>query len=333
MHFNPLNGDYARETRRGEKIEHHVRLSDDQYFYYNFAERNMACFSLGLQKMSCFKNQHQEKAKGRDLVVQSADGGEDILDAASASTAKHLVVMVNGLVGSAEDWTFAADQFVKKFPDKVIVHRSKSNHSRLTFDGVDKMGERLAKELPFLCGFPFLEKRASQTAHWIVGRTGRHLFLTDNDDGLPPLLLRMVDDFDDLHFISALRAFKRRVAYANASFDYMVGWRTSSIRRQDELPKINRHIKNETYPHIVNSEVEKVENHSPKASSAMEGQTVDVEEKMIRGLTQVPWERVDVSFHRSRQRYIAHNAIQVKRYWMKSGGADVVYHMIDNFLV
>ena len=33
-------------------------------------------------------------------------------------------------------------------------------------------------------------------------------------------------------------------------------------------------------------------------------------EEMIRGLTQVTWERVDVSFHKSRQRYIAHNTIQ-----------------------
>ena len=32
---------------------------------------------------------------------------------------------------------------------------------------------------------------------------------------------------------------------------------------------------------------------------------------MIRGLTQVPWERVDVSFRKSRQKYIAHNTIQV----------------------
>ncbi|CAN6455559.1 unnamed protein product [Victoria cruziana] len=352
------------------------------------------CFGLGLQKMNCFKGckrahgvfrtQDKEKAKGHHSVVESTEDGEDILDAASASIAvegspEHLVVMVNGLVGSAGDWTFAADQFVKKFPDKVIVHCSKSNYSRLTFDGVDKMGERLAeevksvtmhrqgvqkvsfiahslggliaryaigrlyvpppndkpptandncsennvplqpqeknqggtiaglepmnfitlatphlgskgnKQLPFLCGFPFLEKRASQTAHWIVGRTGRHLFLTDNDDELPPLLLRMVGDSGDLNFISALRAFKRRVAYANASFDYMVGWRTSSIRRQHELPK------------------------------------------MIRGLTQVSWERVDVSFHRSRQRYVAHDAILVKRYWMNSGGADVVCHIIDNF--
>lgn len=33
-------------------------------------------------------------------------------------------------------------------------------------------------------------------------------------------------------------------------------------------------------------------------------------EEMIRGLTQIPWERVDVSFQKSRQRYIAHNTIQ-----------------------
>lgn len=131
----------------------------------------------------------------------------------------------------------------------------------------------------------------------IVGRTGKHLFLTDNDDGKPPLLLRMVDDCDDIKFRfdfliqpfvfinleglsknsdqyniafgfscrSALRSFRRRVAYANANFDRilscsfvtlffyiswalaheyltsskdMVGWRTSSIRRQRELPKV-----------------------------------------------------------------------------------------------
>jgi len=33
---------------------------------------------------------------------------------------------------------------------------------------------------------------------------------------------------------------------------------------------------------------------------------------MIRGLTQVPWERVDVSFQKSSQRLIAHNTIQVQ---------------------
>lgn len=355
-----------------------------------------------------------------------ADGGRvDVFNSAPWAVPAHLVIMVNGLVGSAADWRYAAEQFVKKLPDKVIVHRSECNSSRMTFDGVDLMGERLAeevlavvrqrpevqkisfvahslggliaryaigrlyenslnlepasltgnslseehkkylvqgneqpheakiaglepinfitfatphlgsrghKQLPFLCGLPFLERRASQTAHLIAGRSGKHLFLTDNDDGKRPLLLRMVNDSEDLKFISALCAFKRRVAYANANYDHMVGWRTSSIRRQHELPKSNLVI-DEKYPHIVYVEQETMDDIHRKESSVVGGQTMDLEEEMIRGLTQVPWERVDVSFHKSRQRYIAHNTIQVKSYWLNSDGADVVFHMIDNFLL
>lgn len=59
----------------------------------------------------------------------------------------------------------------------------------------------LFPQLPFLCGLPFLERRAPQTAHLIAGKSGKHLFLTDNDDGKPPLLLRMVNDSDDLKFM------------------------------------------------------------------------------------------------------------------------------------
>lgn len=323
-------------------------------------------------------------------------------------------------ISSAADWRYAAEQFVKNLPDKVIVHRSECNPSRLTFDGVDRMGERLAeevmdvikhwegvskisfvahslgglvaryaigrlyrlssktesaslpsynsnweaknaatheasigglepinfvtfatphlgsrghKQLPLLCGLPFLEKSASQTAHWIAGRSGKHLFLTDNDDGKPPLLLRMVNDYDDLHFMSALHSFKRRVAYANANYDHVVGWRTSSIRRQNELPKSNVLMNDMKYPHIVYIERGITEDGTSKASSSVGTQVIDLEEEMIRGLNQVSWERVDVSFHKSRQRYVAHNTIQVKSYWLNSDGADVVQHMIDNFLL
>ncbi|XP_029122115.1 putative lipase ROG1 isoform X2 [Elaeis guineensis] len=285
--------------------------------------------------MSCFKD---PMGKVKKVEVETVHGGEDLWDVASTaergSFPEHLVIMVNGLIGSAEDWRFAAEQFVKKLPNRVIVHRSECNTSRLTFDGVDLMGERLAeevrsvvrqrggvqkisfvahslggliaryaigrlyepiteveplagaknqfdedgslegriaglepmnfitfasphlgsrghKQIPFLCGLPFLEQRASETAHLIVGRTGKHLFLTDNDDGKPPLLLRMVDDCDDIKFRSALRSFKRCVAYANANYDHIVGWRTSSIRRQHELPKHHLLVKDEKYPHIV----------------------------------------------------------------------------------
>ncbi|XP_073142978.1 putative lipase YDR444W [Henckelia pumila] len=360
--------------------------------------------------------------KDRMVEIETADGGEDIFDAAAESVAQpdHLVIMVNGLIGSSEDWRYAAEQFVKKLPNKVIVHRSECNSSMLTFDGVDRMGERLAeevidvirrwhgvrkisfvahslgglvaryaigrlyelsaktgstkfpgygsheeinvsskhrnqigglepmnfitfatphlgsrghKQLPFLCGLPFLEKSASQTAHWIAGRSGKHLFLTDEDDGRPPLLLRMVNDSDDIHFISALRSFKRRVAYANANYDHVVGWRTSSIRRPDELPKSNLLVSDTKYPHIIYVEQRMTENEPSKASSAVGTQVIDLEEEMIRGLNQVSWDRIDVSFHKSKQRYVAHNTIQVKSYWLNSDGADVVQHMIDCFLL
>ncbi|KAG9456010.1 hypothetical protein H6P81_000518 [Aristolochia fimbriata] len=376
-----------------------------------------------VRRMGCFND--RTAGDGPRMESESVPGGEDVWAfSADAKYPDHLVVMVNGIVGSAEDWRYAAEQFVNKLPDKVIVHRSECNSSRLTFDGVDLMGERLAEEvlsvvrrrpgvrkisflahslggliaryaigklyvpvsnreavvaagnhsgeeyissstqclerhreghlaglepmnfitfatphlgsrghrqLPFLCGLLFLERRASETAHWIVGRTGKHLFLTDRDDGRPPLLLRMVKDCDDIKFISALRSFKRRVVYANANFDHMVGWRTSSIRRQNELPKQHLLANDEKYPHIVHIEREISSNND--RASFLDNQATDMEEEMIRGLNQVPWERVDVSFLKSRQRYIAHSTIQVKTYWINSDGKDVIFHMIDNFLL
>lgn len=146
---------------------------------------------------------------------------------------------------------------------------------------------------------------------------------------------------------SALRAFKRRVAYANANFDRilhwvylafkvltshiycifivcfwtmkilfmlnylkdMVGWRTSSIRRQHELPKVklshsnlfqrwhfflaqfltlifffihfhlqsNLLVIDEKYPHIVHVKQETFDDVHNNASSAAEDQNIDLE--------------------------------------------------------
>ncbi|KAF6138545.1 hypothetical protein GIB67_022579 [Kingdonia uniflora] len=387
---------------------------------YNNCDRNMVCCKkrdfVGNMGLGCFKN-------NRDLEVEAVHGsGEEMWDAGEVGLSKqfpeHLVIMVNGIIGSVGDWRYGAEQFVKRLPDKVIVHRSECNSARLTFDGVDLMGERLAeevlsvvrrrpgirkisfvahslgglvarycvgrlyepspetefldfpgknsseehsrqklrkgrvagleplnfitfatphlgsrgnKQLPLLCGLPFLEKSASKTAHWIVGRTGKHLFLTDQDAGRSPLLLRMATDCDDLKFISALRAFDRCVTYANANYDHMVGWRTSSIRRQHELPQSRHLVKSEKYPHILYVKGESDEDTHKKASSRVRDQIIELEEDMIKGLTQVSWERVDVSFKKSTQRLIAHSTIQVKSYWLNSDGADVVLHMIDNF--
>jgi hypothetical protein len=317
--------------------------------------------------VGCFAGKPRKKVEV-EMQVETVSGGggagygfESVIKNVQA---EHLVIMVNGIIGSAADWRYAADQLVMKIPGQVLVHRSESNYSRLTFEGVDRMGERLADEvihvierwpnvskisfvahslgglvaryaigrlyskvpvsvnsssgdqhisnlaecqqhyedriaglepmnfitfatphlgsrghrqLPFLCGLPFLERSASQTAHWLVGRSGKHLFLTDNDNGKPPLLLEMVNDSDNLKFMSALRCFKRRTAYANASFDHVVGWRTSSIRRQHELPEANALVKDEKYPHIVYVERETYEDVQKKTSSLAGTQIVDIE--------------------------------------------------------
>ncbi|KXG31135.2 hypothetical protein SORBI_3004G296500 [Sorghum bicolor] len=236
--------------------------------------------------------------------------------AEAAAGPDHLVVMVHGIVGSTADWKFGAEQFDKLLSDKVIVHCSNRNMHKLTLDGVDVMGERLAqevieeinrrpyikkisfvahsvgglvaryaigrlykspkptsentpqtpddnnrgtihgleavnfitvasphlgsrgnKQVPFLFGVTAIENFACHIIHLIFGRTGKHLFLADNNDGKPPLLQRMVDNWGDLQFMSALQAFKRRVAYSNVGHDHIVGWRTSSIRKDSELPK------------------------------------------------------------------------------------------------
>ncbi|KAA8539762.1 hypothetical protein F0562_026454 [Nyssa sinensis] len=99
------------------------------------------------------------------------------------------------------------------------------------------LGSRGNKQVPFLFGVTAFEKTASRVIHWIFRRTGQHLFLTDDDDGMPPLLRRMLEDHGECYFMSALSSFKRRVAYSNVGYDHIVGWRTSSIRRNSELPK------------------------------------------------------------------------------------------------
>lgn len=320
-------------------------------------------------------------------IEESATGGADVWSPNSSSSAvDHLVVMVHGILGSTANWKFAAAQFVRTIPDKVIVHCSESNMHKLSLDGVDVMGERLAMEIievvnkrheikkisfvshsvgglvarytigrlyrpadtdilnvenskgtmvgleamnfitiasphlgsrgnrqvPFLFGVTAIEKVAFHVIHWLFGRTGKHLFLSDNDKGKPPLLLRMINDHSDLHFMSALNSFRRRVAYSNVGYDHIVGWRTSSIRRKSELPMWEE-PECKRYPHIVYQELSKGCVHSEDSIDVLvvDGKCDMLEEKIVTALTRFSWERVDVSFHNSRQRFDAHNAIQV----------------------
>ncbi|KAL3837864.1 hypothetical protein ACJIZ3_022455 [Penstemon smallii] len=341
--------------------------------------------------------------------TEAAHGGEDVYSCkeSDALSADHLVVMVHGILGSASDWKFGAEQFVKMLPDKVFVHCSERNVAK-SLDGVDVMGERLAEEVleviqskpnlrkisfiahsvgglvarytigklyrpsereggqklstnagdeeseatiaglqpvnfitvatphlgsrghkqvgsfyiyvPFLFGVPALERTASLIIHWIFRRTGRHLFLTDDDQGKLPLLRRM----------SALRCFERRVAYSNVRYDHIVGWRTSSIRRNSELPQWEDSV-DEKYPHVVYEERCKAYDGEQCESTTEDDGLDELEETLVNGLSRVSWEKVDVSFHNSKLKNAAHSVIQVKEHYMHSEGADIIQHMIDHF--
>uniref|UniRef100_K3YU24 DUF676 domain-containing protein n=1 Tax=Setaria italica TaxID=4555 RepID=K3YU24_SETIT len=321
---------------------------------------------------------------GGDRREAAAEEDPAAAPAPAGAGPDHLVVMVHGIVGSTADWKFGAEQFDKLLSDKVIVHCSNRNMRKLTLDGIDVMGERLAqevieeinrrpyikkisfvahsvgglvaryaigrlyrppkqtsenapqslsdnnrgtihgleavnfitvasphlgsrgnKQVPFLFGVTAIENFACCIIHLIFGRTGKHLFLTDYDDGKPPLLQRMVDNWGDLQFMSALQAFRRRVAYSNACYDHIVGWRTSSIRQDSELPKWVDST-NKIYPHIVYEELSKAE----APNQCVDTDNCTLEERLLRGLKRVSWEKVDVSFHNSKVRSAAHSVIQ-----------------------
>ncbi|KAJ6961047.1 hypothetical protein NC652_000051 [Populus alba x Populus x berolinensis] len=304
-------------------------------------------------------------------------------------SADHLVIMVHGILGSNADWKFGAEQFVRTLPDKVFVHCSEKNMFRLTLDGVDVMGERLAeevleviqrkqnlsedficctfcgrisgqicnwkmyrppkkenvadstddtneddikatigglepmnfitvatphlgsrgnKQVPFLFGVTAFEKAARLLIHWIFKRTGRHLFLTDDDEGNAPLLKRMIEDYGDCFF---------HILWAGEH-------RPSGV-----IMNCQRNI-----PHIVYEERSKARDAEQSELISTEDDGLDkLEEELVAGLSRVSWEKVDVSFHASRQRFAAHSVIQVKDEMMHMEGADVIRHMIDHFLL
>ncbi|KAL5545023.1 hypothetical protein UlMin_008807 [Ulmus minor] len=159
--------------------------------------------------------------------------------------------------------------------------------------------------------------------HLIFRRTGRHLFLINFDEGKPPLLKRMIEDYDDCYFMSALCTFKRRMLYSNVGYDHIVGWRTSSIRRNFEQPKWEDTL-NENYPHVMFEEHCKACDAEESKSTSVDNDNSDkLEEELVTGLSCMSWEKVDVSFQNSRQRFAAYSIIQIELH--------TVVHMISIF--
>lgn len=208
------------------------------------------------------------------------------------------------------------------------------------------LGVRGRKQLPFLLGIPILEKLVLPIAPIIVGRTGSQLFLTDGKPNKPPLLLRMTSDCEDGKFLSALGAFRCRVVYANVSYDHMVGWRTSSIRREMELvtpPQRSldgyKHVVDVEYCSPVSSDGPHFPPEAAKAKEAAQNEpnmknTAEyhelMEEEMISGLQRLGWKKVDVSFHSAFWPFFAHNNIHVKNEWFHNAGTGVISHVADS---
>ncbi|KAK4711045.1 hypothetical protein R3W88_005558 [Solanum pinnatisectum] len=208
------------------------------------------------------------------------------------------------------------------------------------------LGVRGKNQLPFLFGLPILEKLAAPIAPIFVGQTGSQLFLTDGKPTKPPLLLRMASDCDDGKFISALGAFKWRVLYANVSYDHMVGWRTSSIRRETELVKPPwrsldgyKHVVDVEYcppascegPHypLEAAKAKEAAQNAPSTQRTLEYHE-SMEEEMIRGLQQLGWKKIDVSFHSAFWPFFAHNNIHVKNEFFHNAGVGVIAHVADH---
>ncbi|KAF3341514.1 lipase [Carex littledalei] len=211
------------------------------------------------------------------------------------------------------------------------------------------LGVRGNKQLPFLLGLEMLEKLAAPLAPLLVGQTGRQLFLTDGKPSKRPLLLRMASDILLLLLLRIgqnLNCLNHLLAPVFLSLiPDMVGWRTSSIRRETELKPSTQCL--DGYKHIVGVE------HRPAVSSdgpqfpseaamakkaAQEAPTPQntdqyhhiMEEEMIRGLQRVSWKKVDVSFHATPWPFFAHNNIHVKTEWLHNAGASIISHVADS---
>lgn len=75
--------------------------------------------------------------------------------------------------------------------------------------------------------------------HITSTRSGQQFFLQDGTPSHPPLLFRLATDTHEAPYLSALRSFKTRTAYANCSGDHLVGWANSSLRWPHDLQELH----------------------------------------------------------------------------------------------
>ncbi|KAJ0086884.1 hypothetical protein Patl1_08757 [Pistacia atlantica] len=137
---------YAMASIEGGSASLHVRGSKKEQVaqikknYKDEKEKKKSARYSHIPRFSCLKTKTDEMGNFDLEMEVKTDQGD-------RPSPTHLVVMVNGIIGSAQNWKYAARHFLMKYPEDLIVHCSKRNSSMLTFDGVDVMGDRLAQEV------------------------------------------------------------------------------------------------------------------------------------------------------------------------------------------
>ncbi|TXG47573.1 hypothetical protein EZV62_026867 [Acer yangbiense] len=84
-------------------------------------------------------------------------------------------------------------------------------------------------------------------------------------------------------------------------------------------------------PHFTQEAVKAKEaaQKEPNMQNTLEYHEI-MEDEMIRGLQQLGWKKVDVSFHSTFWPFFAHNNIHVKYEWLHNAGTGVVAHVADS---
>ncbi|KAG6416647.1 hypothetical protein SASPL_124082 [Salvia splendens] len=273
----------------------------------------------------------------------------------------HLLVLVHGIMGSPNDWTYCEAELKRRLGKKFLVHVSSCNMYTKTFTGIDGAGRRLADEVLEVVKKEDSLKMISFLAHSFSGLIARYaiavlytpnvfsnfpddtcyklrnlislkrcqLFLTDEEADKPPLLLRMASDCDEGKFLFALAAFRCRVLYANVSYDHMISNFDTGSLQMGHWMATNTSVLSESpnFPSEAAEAKEAAQNY-PSTQNTVEYHEI-MEDEMIRGLQRLGWMKVDVSFHSIFWPFFAHFNIQGKNERFHNAGAGVVAHVAD----
>ncbi|RYQ82588.1 hypothetical protein Ahy_B10g101169 isoform D [Arachis hypogaea] len=154
--------------------------------------------------------------------------------------------------------------------------------------------------------------------------------------------------FNQTRFICHKQTYWLFLSFGNSYNFYidMVGWRTSSIRRETELGKPPsqfvdgyKHVVDVKYCTPVPSDGSQFTPRAMKAKETAQNasyteNTVEyhqiMEEEMIRGLQQLGWKKVDVNFRSATLPFFAHYNIHVKNERLHNAGVGVIAHVADS---